>query len=212
MSCMSARITYAHSRNTSFLQKHCNALQHTATHCNTLQHTATHCNTHAKHHSCTIYSLLWALTHIIMHSLHPHARHRVWQYRNKTYVYDVSRESAYSCIAMHVRSVYDVLLLYCHTARCRADETWNGHRNSKQNPRWWKLMSLFKWAVSKETCDDHRGFRFVFRWQFRVLSSREQAVCVREKGRDWERTVEIYHPPLPHTHTHTQEQIWRIRM
>ena len=24
-------------------EKHCNALQHTATHCNTLQHTATHC-------------------------------------------------------------------------------------------------------------------------------------------------------------------------
>jgi len=37
-------------------------------------------------------------------------------------------------------------------------------------------MSLFKWAVWKETCDDHRGFRFPFRWPFRVLSFREQAV------------------------------------
>jgi len=41
----------------------------------------------------------------------------------------------------------------------------------KRNPRWWKLKSLFKWAVWKETCDDHRGFRFVFRWPFRVRSS-----------------------------------------
>ena len=29
----------------SWLVRHCNTLQHTATHCNTLQHTATHCNT-----------------------------------------------------------------------------------------------------------------------------------------------------------------------
>jgi len=39
----------------------------------------------------------------------------------------------------------------------------------------WKLMSLFKWALWKETCDDHQGFRFVFQWTFRV-SSRERAV------------------------------------
>jgi len=38
----------------------------------------------------------------------------------------------------------------------------------------WK--SLFKWAVWKETCHDHRGFRFVFRWPFRVSSSRKRAV------------------------------------
>jgi len=52
----------------------------------------------------------------------------------------------------------------------------NGHRNTKRNPRWWKLMSLFKWALWTETCDDHRGFRFVFQWPFRVSSSRERPV------------------------------------
>jgi len=46
----------------------------------------------------------------------------------------------------------------------------------KRNPRWWRLRSLLKWAIWEETCNDHRGFRFVFRWPFRVSSSRERAV------------------------------------
>ena len=36
-------------------------------------------------------------------------------------------------------------LLYHYTLMTR-----NSHGNTKQNPRWWKLMSLFKWAVWKE--------------------------------------------------------------
>jgi len=55
---------------------------------------------------------------------------------------------------------------------------WDSKCSSKpnRNPRWSKFMSLFKWAVWKETCDDHRGFRFAFRWPFRVSSSRKRAI------------------------------------
>ena len=48
------------------------------------------------------------------------------------------------------------------TARFREDETRNGHQNTKRNPRWSKFRSLFEWDLWKETCDDHRGFRFVW--------------------------------------------------
>jgi len=47
-------------------------------------------------------------------------------------------------------------------ARSREDETRNGHQNTKRNPRWSKFRSLFEWDLWKETCDDHRGFRFVW--------------------------------------------------
>ena len=63
-----------------------------------------------------------------------------------------------------------------NTARSREDETRNGRRNANRNPRWWEFRSLFKWAFWKETCVDHRGFRFAFWWQFRVLSSQKRAV------------------------------------
>jgi len=39
-----------------------------------------------------------------------------------------------------------------------------------RNPRWPKFMSLFKWAVWKETCDDHSGVRSAFRRAVRVSS------------------------------------------
>jgi len=62
------------------------------------------------------------------------------------------------------------------TARSREHETRNARRNADRNPRWSKLILLFKWAVQKEALDDHRGFRFAFRWPFRVSSSRERTV------------------------------------
>ena len=66
------------------------------------------------------------------------------------------------------------------TARSQEDETRNARRNANRNPRWSMSMSLFKWAIWKETCDDHRGFCFAFQWPFRVSSSRERAVW-----KDW---------------------------
>jgi len=63
-----------------------------------------------------------------------------------------------------------------NTARSREDETRNARRNANRNPGWSKFRSLFKWAVRKESCDDHRGFRFAFWRPFRVSSSRERAV------------------------------------
>ena len=42
------------------------------------------------------------------------------------------------------------------TARSREDETRNARRNANRNPWWLKFMSPFKWAVQKETWDDHR--------------------------------------------------------
>jgi len=71
---------------------------------------------------------------------------------------------------------FKTVLIY--TARSREDETRNEYQNTGRNPRWWKLTILFKCAIWKETCDDHRGFRFVFQWPFRVSSSRERAVTV----------------------------------
>jgi len=63
-----------------------------------------------------------------------------------------------------------------YTPRSREDETRNGHRNTKRNPRLSKFRFLFKWALWKESYDDHRGVRWAFRWPFRVASSRERAV------------------------------------
>ena len=87
------------------------------------------------------------------------------------YVYMYTCVSSSKCNTSYARILYSV-----GTARSREDQTRNGYRNTKRNPRLSKLKSLFKWAVWKETCDDHRGFRFVFRWPFRVSSSRERAV------------------------------------
>jgi len=66
--------------------------------------------------------------------------------------------------------IMSVNLLVC-TARSREDETRNARRNENRNPRWSKVMSLFKWAIWKETCDDHQRFRFAFQWPFRISSS-----------------------------------------
>jgi len=68
--------------------------------------------------------------------------------------------------------------------------------STERNPRWWKLMSLFKWAVWKETCDDHRGFCVVFRWDHLeshllgnglyhaifVLREKTSGVCARARA------------------------------
>jgi len=43
----------------------------------------------------------------------------------------------------------------------RSDPKWSSE--CKRNPRWSKFMSLFKWALWKETCDDHSGFCLAFR-------------------------------------------------
>ena len=54
------------------------------------------------------------------------------------------------------------------------DETRSGHRNANRNPQSSNFTPLFKWAIKwaiwKETCDDHTGFQFAFRWPFRVSS------------------------------------------
>ena len=71
------------------------------------------------------------------------------------------------------------LFSFC-TARSREHETRNARRNGNRNPRWSKIMSLFKWAVRKETWDDHRGCRFAFRWPFRVSS-----IYRVSSSRDW---------------------------
>jgi len=67
--------------------------------------------------------------------------------------------------------IYNNIMRY--TARSREDETRNARRNANRNPWWSKFILLFKRTVQKETLDDHQGFRFAFRWPFRVLSSRQ---------------------------------------
>jgi len=98
-------------------------------------------------------------------------------------------DSCHISVSCHIW--YDMLRVMSHnssrhasshvTCRSRENETRNGHRNANRNPRWSKFRSLFKWslfkwAIRKETCDDHRELRFAFRWPFRVSSSRERAV------------------------------------
>ena len=62
------------------------------------------------------------------------------------------------------------------TARSRQVETRIGHRNGNRNPRFSKFVSLFIWAVWKETSHDHPAFSFPFRRPFRVSPFRERAV------------------------------------
>jgi len=64
----------------------------------------------------------------------------------------------------HIERYFDHL-----AHRFRKDATRNAHRNASRHPRSSKFMSLFKWAIWTETCDDHRGFRWskfmsLFKW------------------------------------------------
>jgi len=52
--------------------------------------------------------------------------------------------------------------ILCITARSREDETRNGHRNAKRNPRWSSQVSVQKAHLKRDMNFDHRGFRFVF--------------------------------------------------
>ena len=44
---------------------------------------------------------------------------------------------------------------------------WSSDWKSKSRPWWSRFRSHFKWAVSKETCEDHRGFHFNFDVDFK---------------------------------------------
>jgi len=63
-----------------------------------------------------------------------------------------------------------------HTARSWEDETRNGHRNTRRNPRWSSQVSFQTAYLKRDFNFHHRGFRYVFQWPFWVSSSREQAV------------------------------------
>ena len=65
---------------------------------------------------------------------------------------------------------------YVCTARSREDESRNDHRNAKQNPRWSPQVSFQTAHLKRDMNFDHRGFRFVFRWPFRISSSQERVV------------------------------------
>ena len=154
---LSACLQSSDWRRWASLLECCNVLQRVATYCSVLQwvHTASHSNTLQNVLAASTCSSLF--NHIPIICIHARCMHAIHVYLYcMQYIY---RTDMYTC-----------------TARSREDVTRNGHRNTKRNPRLWKLRSLFKWAVWKETCDDHRGLRCVFRWLFRVSSSRERPV------------------------------------
>jgi len=62
------------------------------------------------------------------------------------------------------------------TACSREDETRNGQRNTKRNPRRSSQGSFHTAHLKRDLNFHHRGFRFVIRWPFRVSSSRKRAV------------------------------------
>jgi len=64
------------------------------------------------------------------------------------------------------------------TACSREDETRNGYRNAKRNPRWSSQVSFQMAPLKRDLIFDHRGFRFAFRRAFRVSSSRERGVVI----------------------------------
>ena len=108
----------------------------------------------------------------------------IWHDSSHVIYYETWLDSCHVSVSCHIW--YDMPRVMSHnssrhasshvTCRSRENETRNGHRNANRNPRWSKFRSLFKWAIRKETCDDHRELRFAFRWPFRVSSSREQAL------------------------------------
>jgi len=90
------------------------------------------------------------------------------------------------------------------TARSRNKETWNGDRNGNQNPQWSSQVSFQTAHLKRDLNFDHRGFRFSFRWQFRVSFSRERAVCTQDT---LQRTA-THCSTLQHTATHICSQIF----
>ena len=55
----------------------------------------------------------------------------------------------------------------------------NGHRNTKQNPRWSSQVSFQTAHLKRDFNFHHWGFRFVFWKPFRVSSSRERSIPVK---------------------------------
>ena len=96
-----------------------------------------------------------------------------WLYKDKA-----SCDSSPPCIMGEWYSLSFSLSLSVCPFPTNWDSKW--YRNENRNPRRSKLRSLFKWTFWKETCVDHRGFRFRFRRQLRVSSFRERVVHVVE--------------------------------
>ena len=100
----------------------------------------------------------------------------------------------YTILLVHMNSlafktliVYEIVSLYeivnSHyikswdsTARSREDETRNGHRNAKRNPRWSSQVTFQMAHLKRDLNFDHRRIRFAFRQAFRVSSSQERAI------------------------------------
>jgi len=133
-----------------------------------------------------MYICMYVCMYVKIFHLHLHSNTLI--YTNKHTRISITRKEPFLCsyallkiFHLHLHSdtlIYQKTYTY---SPFPGDETRNGHWNIKRNPRWWKLKSFFKWAVWKETCDDHQGFRCVFWWPFRVSSSRQRIVS-REKN------------------------------
>jgi len=108
-----------------------------------------------------------------------------WLYTHRyTYLYIHSTILEWSS-TIHDNVCTDMYICECTASSVEVDSR-NARRNAQRNPRWSKFVSLFKWAVWKETCDDHSGCRLALRRAFRVSSSTERAVSVSVSSRsEW---------------------------
>jgi len=91
------------------------------------------------------------------------------------------------------------------------------NRDSKLSLEWksesWTVFFNSFGNEAFETCDDHSGFWFSFRWPSQVSSFREQAVCdMLYSYVKW--CIEMWHPSQSHTHTRAKESsvTWFIQM
>ena len=82
-----------------------------------------------------------------------------------------------------------MIMYQIDTDRSLGPRRWDSKRSSeyKRNPRWSSQVSFHMAHLKGDTNFHHWGFRFVFRWLFRVSSSQQRAVlpqrmsCRRKK-------------------------------
>ena len=72
----------------------------------------------------------------------------------------------------------EMIMYQIDTDRSLGPRRWDSKRSSeyKRNPRWSSQVSFHMAHLKGDTNFHHWGFRFVFRWPFRVSSSQQRAV------------------------------------
>jgi len=83
---------------------------------------------------------------------------------------------AYVYIYIHTIAIDKIEDAKCYSPFPRRWDSKSSSKGKSKSSMVKAQVSFFKWAMGKETCDDHRGFRFPFQRPFWVSSSGERAV------------------------------------